>query len=464
MTKNIRILVLTLICTLFLLNGCSQSMSQFLPQTAGNDEPSTAIRANISDDAFWQGNPTSIWDRLQHTSLQKLDAAANNPDATKAAWIKLAIISKRYNKDTKQLTQQLLEWQKANPSHPGNQLISSNSTLTTVANTNPPKHIALLLPLQGPMGSSGQSVRDGFLSAYYQSLATTHYQQTISFYDTSSNPNVVALYQQAISAGADIVVGPLLKEDVQTLLSNGSFQVPTLALNYTDSWGSLPNNVYEFGLSSADETQQLADKAWRERRNRAIVIAPDNAWGQHIAKTTIARWQSAGGSVTETFYFSPQTDLNSSIANLLHANPVNDRTKTNVAASQQRRQDFDVIFLLTQPQDARAIVPLLKYYYANNVPIYATSSIYAGTPNPQKDSDLNGVIFSDIPWTLKGSPANSNRLFAVGRDAYLISSELPRLTMMPNFSLYAATGALTLTSKHQIYRRLPWATMHAGHP
>ena len=31
---------------------------------------------------------------------------------------------------------------------------------------------------------------------------------------------------------------------------------------------------------------------------------------------------------------------------------------------QQRRQDFDVIFLLTQPERAREIVPLLKYYYA----------------------------------------------------------------------------------------------------
>ncbi|HLB57220.1 MAG TPA: penicillin-binding protein activator, partial [Gammaproteobacteria bacterium] len=154
-------------------------------------------------------------------------------------------------------------------------------------------------------------------------------------------------------------------------------------------------------------------------------------------------------------------------ANLLHVNRKEDREKmqednTRASLEQQRRHDFDVIFLLAQPDKAREIVPLLKYYYADNVPIYSTSAIYSGSPAPQKDVDLNGVYFCDIPAVLLGR--TGNRLFAVGQDAYLLSNQLPRLAKLPNFPLYGETGALTLTSKQQIYRRLPWTQMHAGHP
>lgn len=138
-----------------------------------------------------------------------------------------------------------------------------------------------------------------------------------------------------------------------------------------------------------------------------------------------------------------------------------DNNKTTLEL--QRRQDFDVIFMLAEPKSARAIVPLLRFYYAENIPIYSTSVIYSGSPNPQKDTDLNGVIFADTPWTLKMA-SNTNRMYAVGRDAYLISNGLLRLTQLPNFPLYATTGALTLNSNHQIYRRLPWTKIENGHP
>jgi outer membrane PBP1 activator LpoA protein len=249
--------------------------------------------------------------------------------------------------------------------------------------------------------------------------------------------------------------------------------VPTLALNYTEVWfGSLPTNFYEFGLSPLDEAKQLAEKAWQAGHKRAIIIAPQDEWGQRVTKTLVANWNALGGSVTETFYFTDKMDLNQSIAHLLHANMSNDRNKAKMASEQQRRQDFDTIFLLASPQSARQIVPLLKYYYADKTPIFSTSVIYSGSPEPQRDSDLNGVTFSDTPWTLQmansagSSDGDSrfNRLYAVGRDAYLLSNQMARFSKLPNFPIYGATGALTLTPQQQIYRRLAWVQMHNGRP
>lgn len=449
------------------LEGCAPPMSG---NASTQSIPSLSRNVNLqnfpNDPAFWQADNAMLWDQLQHVPLAQLQGAitqSNDPNHT--AWIKLAAISKQYSTSTTQLTAQLISWRAANGSHPGNSLFPGDSTLTALQNTPPPRHIALLLPLQGPLGASGQMVRDGFLNGYYGGQSAG--QQTISFYDTGKNPNVGALYQQALREGADSVIGPLTKDNVQDLLHQGGFSIPTLALNYTDTWGSLPSNFYEFGLSVQDETQQLADKARQAGRSSAIIIAPQTEWGQRNAKSLTSRWTSLGGSVSDTFYFTDQTDLNQGIANLMHVDVKADRAKMKTANNknaleQQRRQDFNVIFLLAPPEAARQIVPMLKYYYANNIPIYATSIVYAGNPSPQ-DSDLNGVIFSDIPWVFSANN-RSNRLYAVGRDAYLLINQIPRMRQLPNFPLYGATGALTLTPQQQIYRRVAWVQMHDGHP
>lgn len=42
-------------------------------------------------------------------------------------------------------------------------------------------------------------------------------------------------------------------------------------------------------------------------------------------------------------------------------------------------------------------MPLLNYYYAGDVPVYATASVYGGSANPLKDKDLDGIIFATFP-------------------------------------------------------------------
>ena len=469
MTKKLLVLFF-LAFGLVQLSGCSSSSITSGFQSAFTRTTPADVRAvSIADNSdLWRGDTGTIWYKVQHTSLPKLQIAlAQSKDATAAGWLKLAIISKQYGTNKSDLIPQLIAWRGANPSHPANSLFPDNTTLTTLLNTPLPKHIALLLPLTGSFATQGQAIRDGFLSAYYESLAKQNTSQTISFLDTNKNPNISALYDEALAKGADIVIGPLLKNNVQALSQRGQFPVPTIELNYTDAWGALSTNLYQFGLSPQDEAEQAAEKASQEGLRHAIVIAPQDEWGQRVSKTLISRWQSLGGSVTDTLYYSPSADLSQDIPRLLHINPKEDHAKNREnnnkkQLEQQRRQDFDVIFLLAPPETARQIVPLLKYYYVTKIPIYSTSVIYSGSPSPQKDIDLNGVFFCDIPWLL--SRHSGNRLYAVGRDSYVLTRELPVLMAMPNFPIYAATGALTLTSKHQIYRRLPWAQIYEGHP
>lgn len=477
------LLVTTLALSLVGLSGCATPnlLSEKPSTTKTISNESINVYTFPNDPTFWQSNnPTMIWHRLQQIPQHQLQSGLNQTSTPAiAAWIKLALINKQSGNNTSQLVTELIQWRAENTSHPANSLFPDDSTLTSLQTIKSPHHLAVLLPLEGTLSASGQAVRDGFLSAYYQSAASTHAEQTLSFYDTHSNSSIPSLYQQALAEGADTVIGPLTKENVKSLLNQGSFSIPTLALNYTDLWfGSLPANFYEYGLSPDDEAQQVANKAAFAGLKKAIIIAPQNTWGQRVSNQLISRWKSSGGTVSDIYYFNSKNNLTAEIASLLHVNPNQTRSNRSVdntqsSLEQQRRQDFDVIFLLAEPDKAREIVPLLKYYYADNVPIYATSTVYSGAPTPQKDSDLNGVIFCDIPWVLEMAGHHNNhtlkegsynRLFAVGHDAYLLSNQFARLEKLPLFPIQGATGALTLTQQQKIYRYLSWTTIHNGRP
>lgn len=466
-------LTLALALMTLTLTGCSSKsagFSAFMPSS----EPVTVATTSVNDPATFGKSSNATWHTLQHTPLPTLqEAEANNTDPNAKAWLNLAIISKKYSTNSQQLIKELQAWRGTNPSHPGSQLFPSDDNLNQIASEGKPKHIAVLLPLHGPMAASGQVVRNGFMSAYYDNIAKNGEKQALSFYDTNESTDLGALYQKAVDEGADLVIGPLTKGEVEQLHHFNQFNVRVLTLNYSSPsfFSSLPANYYEFGLSPEEETQQMADKARQGGHSRALVIAPDNDWGRRVTSALNSRWKDQGGTIIDSLYFSKQSDLTTSIAALLHINPKEDREltredNTKSVLTEQRRKDFDVIFLFAQPDMGRQIVPLLRFYYAGNVPVYSISAIYSGRPNPIKDRDLNGVTFCELPWLIQmshssGNPAQYDRLYAIGRDAYLLSQSMPRLSALRNFPIYGATGALDM-DQQRIHQRLPWVTMRGG--
>lgn len=432
-TKNIR---LTLLLSAALISGCASVSSPFSGLSGGNQQ---------------------TWEQYQQTSSAQLSReSAGTNDPTKQGWIQLALISKRDSRNTPQLINDLMAWRAQYPNHPGNSLLPDNTTLTQLLSQPKPKQIAILLPQSGAYSSAGQTVRAGLMNSYYQSGG----KQNIKFYDTTASTNISALYQQAIQDGADAVIGPLIKSDVETLASTGNFSAQTLALNYTTSlFGSLPANFYEFGLLPEDDVAQMAQRAKREGGSHAIVIAPQSAYGERMMSAFKNQWSANGGSIQDTYTYNTNADFNADIAALLKVNPETDKKLSQSGAdrttlSKQRRQDFDVIILFGNSREAHIIVPLLRYYYADNIPIFATSSIESG--DATADMDLNGVTICDIPY------AGTDKMYAVGADAYTISQNLPRMQALPRFPLYGDTGALYLNSDHQIHRHIPCTRIQNG--
>lgn len=350
------------------------------------------------------------------------------------------------------------------------------------------QHIAMLLPLSGPHGQAAQAIREGYLAAYYENHGNGS-KPNIQMYDTASTNNVVQLYEQAVQNGADFVVGPLSKEHVLQLsqLSSGSLKAPILALNDHPFARSPSGAFIQFSLAPETEVDQITDKAHRMGYRRAAIFVPSNAWGQRLKMKFRSNWERLGGKIVSEINVGSYENLSAQIQKLLAVEESEDRSqaiknliKEKVEYQTRRRSDLDVVFMALPPQQARQVKPLFNFYFANDLPIYATSSIYSGTPNPGLDTDINGIEFVDMPGVLDptrsqtvksylGRYSNSDngeskRLFAMGMDAYQITQSFNQLESSSQYWVNGSTGRLMLGPNNRIERLLSWGTFANGSP
>jgi len=386
-------------------------------------------------------------------------------------WADLALIARAAHQSEAILVK-IQQWQATYPHHPAQKLLPSNSEDMQANILAKPRHIALLLPLTGPLAAPGNAIRDGFMAAY--EVADSAHEAEVKFYDTErSNP--ADLYQKAVAEHADFIIGPLTKADT-AMVGRETHPVPTLLLNEWEA--SADKNLFALSLSPLQEARQVARRAQSKGKKRAMIIAPEGAWGRSIVGAFANQWQSTGGVILDSLFYDANTDLNHAIPQILGVSSSEDRAKHikqllghAVETVSNRRQDVDMIFLLAYPSKARQIMPLLRYYYAGDLPVYATSSVYSGAPDTMLNRDLDGIILGDMPWLFQHPKAQSvwpenlnsyNRLYALGLDSYTLTQDINLLRLFPASSAEYQTGILYLGPKNQIMRLLTWGHFQQG--
>ncbi len=430
-------------------------------------------------------NQQFIWTTLLSLPKSTLQGkhTAPPPD-TLSGWLELADIAEQRHQQEQKLT----EWRQRYPNHPVTSAILNSIKERAALTIGQPTQIALILPLSGVYAGHATSLRDGFLAAYYAEQLHHETSTRIRIYDTQSNSDA---YNTAVIDGAEFIVGPLSKKAVNTLINRApkTLPVPTLTLNYSETTDKLPNNLYQFGLSPEDEARQIADRAWMDGHTRAIAFVPQTDWGKRTFDAFNQRWQELGGIIAEkATYASKDNDFSGPLRSILNLNEsaqrkkqLNNLLQRTIKFEPRRRQDVDFVFLAASPRQARLIRPQFKFHYAADLPIYATSRVYEGTPNPAADRDMNDIIFCDTPWTLGAitptsevynaatalwpqQTANKGRLYALGSDAFHVITELNRLQSAPHEQYQGETGILSMDENNQIHRKLVCARFVSGIP
>jgi outer membrane PBP1 activator LpoA protein len=457
-------------------------------QMAGNRLESARERVwldgLLTDRGAQEDNHQAIWESLSglpDTLLQRLRLSP--PPDILSGWMELVQLSRQLRQPGVGATTLLQSWQLRYPRHPASERLQQ--WLAAPAPGPELDRIAVLLPLSGSLAAPAAAVRDGLLAAHFQQQTRGEAVPEIRFYDTGAEPhNAWEQYQQALADGARMVIGPLRKEAVQALVQSGPLSVPVLALNQIEGDGQ--PGLYQFGLAPEDEARQVAERARWDGHDAALVLLPEGAWAERVFEAFAARWSALGGRVLEVQRFPPQqVDFGAAIQALLNLDESRNRHRAltrllgrSLDFEPRRRQDADFVFLLAQPQEARQIKPQLRFHHAADLPVYSTSTLFAGQADAQRDTDLNGIRFCDMPWVLAPEDSRAElraqlerlwpaemqrhaRLFALGIDAY----ELLPYLQQPGLRYFdGATGTLSIDQRQRVYRELRWAEIHRGRP
>lgn len=314
----------------------------------------------------------------------------------------------------------------------------------------PPAKLAVLLPLSGDLSRVAVPVRDGLLAAYY---GESRRRPPVDFYDTAGTPaGALAAYQRAVSEGADLVVGPLGRDEVGALF-HSTLSVPVLALNRAGSHP--PPGSVSFSLAPEDDGIEASEYLVGHGAHRVLVLSDDD----ETARRTVAAFR---------------THLQDRGASVVSVLTVADKPGDMAAALQAAAQapgGIDALFLALKPAQARAVAPQLATAGLGDKPRVGTSQLAGGGDAKHA---LDGIAFPNEAWSVNGAPGlpaaastaktlpsargGAARLFAFGADTWRLAAYLDFLAAHADAKLPGATGTLRLDGFGNVVRTPQWST------
>jgi outer membrane PBP1 activator LpoA protein len=440
----------------------------------------------ITDPQRQADNRRAIWEMLSTlTATDLTNLRAGGMEGALSGWLDLLHVIRANLTDVDALEAALAAWRLRHPAHDADGPFLQSLLGELMKDIRYPQQVALLLPLSGRLAVAGNAVREGFLAAHYARHGHGG-GPVLRIYDVGDGgPRAARVYVRAVDEGADLIVGPLDKQGIEML--GESLTVPVLALNRTDT-SDTTEGLTQFGLAPEDEARQVAERAFADGLNKAVVIAPRSGWGDRIVNAFSQRLQELGGEVlADSRYRSGTSDFGGSLQHLLNIDASKERRNRlrrllnrRVEFEPRRRQDVDFVFMAALPRQARLIAPQLDFFQAGDLPLYATSHVYTGNVDKQADQDMAGVVFCDLPWVLDeehppeiktllerlrpDEMKRYTRFFALGVDAHGLIPYLGYLRANPGAHYTGVTGELSMDAQGRIHRGLNWARFAKGEP
>ena len=430
-------------------------------------------------------NQRMIWEGFRASPTPA--PAPTTGDVVVDGWLALAPLTGSAGAD---LRRSLLAWRQTYTTHPAAAGLLAD-LLAAQRSTAFPSQIALLLPLSSPQRAFALAIRDGFMAAHLRH--PNNAGTSVRVYDTAQGGGAEA-YLQAQLDGADFIVGPLSRGEVDQVVEQAGF-VPTLALNYATRDTSFLRSFYQFALAPEDEARAIAAAAIAAGAQTAVAFVPSTQRGYEVRNNFQAAFEQAGGQLLDWYGYEPALrDFSQPTAALLNVTRSRDRHRrlaANLGVAVQfpeprRRQDVDMIFVFAdEPGPARLLASQLKFYGAGDIPVYATALVFDAAAqvfnagSEARNGDLNGFIFADTPALLTPDAAARDlyadvrsywsqrpidpRFYGMGFDAYGLIASLYANDGQP-LSVRGMSGDLSLDAQGRVRRVLPLAQFRNGRP
>ncbi|WP_058910871.1 penicillin-binding protein activator [Entomohabitans teleogrylli] len=498
-------------------------------------------------DATWQA--LSQMTREQANSL-----VINANENVLQGWLDLQRIWFDNRNDPDMMKAGIKDWQIRYPQNPGARLLPSQLVNVQQFKPASTEKIALLLPLSGQAAIFGQTIQQGFNDAKnngvtpvmatantmpqipvppqepadaqtptvadngiaspsaasvndltgeqpapavpsapapVQTVAATPANPgaEVKVYDTSAQP-LAQILAQVQQDGASIVVGPLLKNQVEQLLASNT-PMNVLALNQPERVENRPNVCY-FALSPEDEARDAAGHIWQQGQRSPLILTPRNNLGERVAQAFASEWQKLGGGTVLQQKFGSVAELkgniNSGAGIALSGTPVTVNqpqfatpdgmsmasTVSDMAVS---GGGVDAVYILASQDELALIKPMIAMRAGSRsgAQLYASSRSAQGSNGADFRLEMEGLRYSEVPMLAGGNPPlmqqalsrvrndySLARLYAMGVDAWSLANHFSQMRQVSGYQIKGNTGTLSATSDCIINRKLSWLRYQQG--
>lgn len=508
----------------------------------------------LSNPADKQKNIDATWQALTQMTPEQLNGLTINADENVLqGWLDLSGVYRANSSDPDMLKAGIRDWQTRYPNNPAAKMLPT--ALSQVQNFQPAStgKIALLLPLSGQAQVFANAIQKGFNDAKNGVLAqgsapaapveapqaaaadaatpadpnavvspsaaptddaAAQPQEVqpqsapansvetappssgtqVQVYDTSSQP-IEQVLAQAQKDGATLVVGPLLKSNVEKLAASQT-TLNVLALNEPETIQNHPNICY-FALSPEDEARDAAHHMWDQGKRAPLLLVPRSSLGDRVNKAFAAEWQKLGGSTVLQQQFGSTAELkqgiNSGAGIRLSGTPVNVQPEqpagvtiggltipapvAEPTATTTSGGSVDSVYIVATQDELALIKPMISMRVSSrdNVGLYASSRSYQAGGGPDYRLEVDGLQFSDAPLLSGANPAlmqqaakmfNNDyslvRLYAMGIDAWTLANHFNEMRTLPGFQVKGDTGSLSADRDCVINRKLVWSQYRQG--
>jgi len=317
--------------------------------------------------------------------------------------------------------------------------------------------IALVLPLDAPAyARAADAVRAGFLAAADAAgggVRTKVYAH--------GEDGVLPAFDAARAAGAKVIVGPLVRDDVKVVATMATELPYTIALNQLEEGSAAVPRFYTFALSIESDARVLARRLSVETAPAAaaapgapapgvVVVSTDTPLLKRFATAFAAEWTMAGGSAPGAYRFDAKPEAMTAMRREIMRKPPG------------------AVLLALDGTDAALMKP-----YLGTLPAYASALVFE-RETLAVARDLDGLVLVEIPWIVdpgarqfaafpkrEFASAALTRLYALGLDAFRVAQAFTA-GAPENFTLEGATGQVTLVDGHQFAREGRLAVFRTG--
>lgn len=231
--------------------------------------------------------------------------------------------------------------------------------------------VAMLLPLSGKVADMGQSMKNAATLAIGD---INNNKLVVQFYDTKSTGSGARVaVENAINSGSDLILGPLLADEVSAVSSSAKSRgIPVIS--FSTSPAVLQDGVYTLGLLSDEQINRIVRYAAAQGRSRLAAVFPDNAGGMNMFKAAVKAARSSGMQFTKVGFYAPDSMDFTGLVTAM-------------------KGGFDTLLIPEYGNRLKAISSMFSYYdVAAPEVLFVGTSVWENS-NLSKETELYGAVY-----------------------------------------------------------------------